>query len=68
MKQEYPNSKEITNRQMKITKHLTYLKTIAHDHGVAVVVTNHMITDITTNQLKPSGGNPFGHIPENKIF
>lgn len=54
-------------RQMKVSEILNYLKSIAHEYSVAVTVTNHMITDIVTGELKPTGGNPSDHIPDVRI-
>jgi DNA repair protein RAD51 len=72
---DYTGRGELADRQQALNKHLRHLQRLADEHGVAVVITNQVMSspDQQANpymgaQVKPIGGHIIGHASQTRLF
>jgi DNA repair protein RAD51 len=72
---DYTGRGELADRQQALNRYLRKLQRIADEHGVAVVITNQVMSDPSPGpsafmgpQVKPAGGHIIGHASQTRLF
>jgi DNA repair protein RAD51 len=72
---DYTGRSELADRQQALNRYLRKLQRIADEHGVAVVITNQVMSDPSPGpsafmgpQVKPIGGHIIGHASQTRLF
>lgn len=72
---DYTGRSELADRQQALNRYLRKLQRIADEHGVAVVITNQVMSDPSPGpsafmgpQVKPIGGHIMGHASQTRLF
>eukprot|EP00928_Gymnodinium_smaydae_P033468 TRINITY_DN23970_c0_g3_i1.p1 TRINITY_DN23970_c0_g3~~TRINITY_DN23970_c0_g3_i1.p1 ORF type:complete len:390 (+),score=81.99 TRINITY_DN23970_c0_g3_i1:137-1306(+) len=72
---DYTGRSELADRQQALNKFLRKLQRIADEHGVAVVITNQVMSSPDSGpaaymgpQVKPIGGHIIGHASQTRLF